>query len=95
MTRQAAQERYSNDMASGFESSSSPTHGMDSDSAAVPAVRQRGWLKMGAIAAASALAGGLAAAWFFRKTLAQLQQAENNGRDTGTGAPGSGFEEDV
>ena len=34
------------------------------------------WLKMGAVAAASALAGGLAAAWFYRKTLARLHQAE-------------------
>jgi hypothetical protein len=35
-----------------------------------------GWLKVGAVAAASALAGGLAAAWYYRKTLARLQQAE-------------------
>ena len=35
-----------------------------------------GWLKVGALAAASALAGGLAAAWFYRKTLARLRQAE-------------------
>ena len=34
------------------------------------------WLRMSAVAAASALAGGLAAAWFYRKTLARLQQAE-------------------
>lgn len=34
------------------------------------------WLKMGAVAAASALAGGLAAAWFYRKTLERLRQAE-------------------
>jgi len=33
---------------------------------------------MGAVAAASALAGGLAAAWFYRKTLAQLRQAEGD-----------------
>lgn len=34
------------------------------------------WLKLGVIAAASALAGGLAAAWWYRNTLAKLQQAE-------------------
>jgi hypothetical protein len=34
----------------------------------------RGWVKVGAIAAASVL-GGLAAAWFFRKTLSKLQEA--------------------
>jgi len=36
----------------------------------------RSWVKVGAIAAASALAGGLAAAWFYRKTLNTLQNAE-------------------
>ncbi len=33
---------------------------------------------MGVIAAASALAGGLAAAWFYKKTLTQLRQAAND-----------------
>jgi hypothetical protein len=36
-----------------------------------------GWLKMGTVAAASALAGGLAAAWYYRKTLKALQEAES------------------
>jgi hypothetical protein len=35
------------------------------------------WIKVGAIAAASALAGGLAAAWFYRNTLNKLRQAES------------------
>lgn len=35
-----------------------------------------GWLKVGAIAAASAVLGGLAAAWFYRNTLSQLREAE-------------------
>lgn len=35
-----------------------------------------GWLKMGAVAATSALLGGLAAAWFYRKTLSQFREAE-------------------
>jgi len=30
---------------------------------------------VGAVAAASAVAGGLAAAWFYRQTLTRLQQA--------------------
>lgn len=51
-------------------------------SAATDAARQgtdpnSSWLKVGAIAAASALLGGLAAAWFYRKTLTQLREAEN------------------
>lgn len=37
-----------------------------------------GWLKVSVIAAASALAGGLAAAWFYRKTLRDLQNAESD-----------------
>ena len=35
------------------------------------------WLKVGAVAAASAVLGGLAAAWFYRKTLSQLREAED------------------
>ena len=34
-----------------------------------------GWIKVSAIAAASALSGGLAAAWYYRKTLTKLQLA--------------------
>jgi hypothetical protein len=37
---------------------------------------------MGAVAAASAVAGGLAAAWFYRKTLTRLQQAAENEQST-------------
>ena len=36
------------------------------------------WIKVGAIAAASAVAGGLAAAWFYRNTLNKLRQAESH-----------------
>lgn len=35
-----------------------------------------GWLKVGAVAAASALAGGLLAAWWYRNTLNKLRLAE-------------------
>jgi hypothetical protein len=35
------------------------------------------WIKVGAIAAASALAGGIAAAWFYRNTLNKLRKAES------------------
>lgn len=48
----------------------------------VPAgTRPSGWLKVGVIAAASAVAGGLAAAWFYKKTLTQLRQAANDGHN--------------
>jgi flagellar basal body-associated protein FliL len=34
------------------------------------------WIKVGVIAAASALVGGLAAAWWYRKTLKTLSQTD-------------------
>jgi hypothetical protein len=46
-----------------------------------------GWLKVGAVAAASALAGGLLAAWWYRKTLTKLRQAEENGQNPHFGIP--------
>jgi len=36
------------------------------------------WLRVGIIAGASALAGGIAAAWWYRKTLTKLREAENH-----------------
>jgi hypothetical protein len=54
-------------MASGFESyTSSAPQGLS--------VQSSGWLKVGLAAAASALAGGLAAAWWYRKTFKTLRQ---------------------
>lgn len=38
--------------------------------------RGHSWIKVGAVAAVSALAGGLAAAWFYRKTLRRIHAAE-------------------
>jgi flagellar basal body-associated protein FliL len=38
------------------------------------------WIRVGAVAAASALAGGLAAAWFYRKTLKRMQAENSNFR---------------
>jgi hypothetical protein len=35
-----------------------------------------GWLKVAGVAALSAFAGGLAAAWWHRKTLAKLRESE-------------------
>jgi hypothetical protein len=40
------------------------------------------WIKLGVIAAASALAGGLAAAWFYRNTLNKLRLAESDSNDS-------------
>jgi hypothetical protein len=49
------------------------------------AKRLPGWIKVGAIAAASAVAGGLAAAWFYRRTLSRLHQAGQNPSDSNFG----------
>jgi len=51
---------------------------LDSDSSQEKpgAVRPQAWLKIAAFAAASAVAGGLAAAWWHRKTLARLRENE-------------------
>jgi hypothetical protein len=37
-----------------------------------------GWLRFALLTAASALAGGLATAWFYRKTLARLRETGEN-----------------
>ena len=34
------------------------------------------WLKMSVVAAVTVLTGGMAAAWYYRKALSQLQQAQ-------------------
>ena len=36
------------------------------------------WLRLGAVAAVSVLAGGLAAAWWYKKAVKQLRQAEED-----------------
>lgn len=46
------------------------------DAEPLDGTRPPGWMKVGVVAVASALAGGLAAAWFYRKTLAKLRAAE-------------------
>jgi hypothetical protein len=35
------------------------------------------WLRVGVVAAGSAVLGGMAAAWFFRKTISRLREAGN------------------
>lgn len=63
-------------MSSDLESSASkrpvPTAATGDGAGVVP----KRWLRVGAIAAASAVLGGLAAAWFYRNTLTQLREAE-------------------
>jgi hypothetical protein len=68
-------------MASYLESATSSKSGTE-------AAHPSAWLKLGAVAAASAVAGGLAAAWWYRKTLKQLRQAEENAQNPHFGIPG-------
>ncbi len=52
------------------------------------------WLKVGAVAAASAALGGLAAAWFYRKTLSRLRDAEDEFPDSVAESTEDGTPED-
>jgi hypothetical protein len=60
-----------------LDSSVSPSEEPSTPQSATESTNSSGWLRIGVVAAASALAGGLAAAWFYRKTLTKLRQAEN------------------
>lgn len=53
------------------------------------------WIRIGFIAAASALAGGLAAGWFYRKTLNTLRDAESEAVDSEFQIPDSGTDADT
>ena len=55
----------------------------------------RAWVRVGAVAAASALAGGLAAAWFYRKTLISMREAESDGSHSAAGIPNAETEYDI
>jgi len=48
-----------------------------------------------AIAVVSALAGGLAAAWYYRKTLSRLQHAQLEASDSKFGIPGAVDDEEL
>ena len=43
-----------------------------------PVKRPGGWVGSGAVAVGGALVGGLLAAWWYRKTLHKLRQAEDD-----------------
>ena len=53
------------------------------------------WLKLAILTAASALAGGLATAWWYRKTLTKLRETGENPQnpDFGMHQKHSGFED--
>lgn len=41
--------------------------------------QESSWLKIGLVAVASAVLGGMGAAWWYRKTLIRMRQAEETG----------------
>jgi hypothetical protein len=71
----------------------------DLESALLPPAPEPGeqktrWVKVSILAAASALAGGLAAAWWYRKTLSRLQEAEEATDNPQIGISGDKSESD-
>ena len=80
-------------MVSTLKSSTSEAKESPSD-AAERGLAPRGWLKVGTIAAASAVLGGMAAAWFYRNTLSRLREAENDIPETESGITEGGMGED-
>jgi hypothetical protein len=56
----------------------------DSEASSTKEPRPQGWLMVAAVAAGSAIAGGLAAAWYYRNTLTRLRQAENESLEPGS-----------
>jgi hypothetical protein len=53
----------------------------DSQSPSEGGERPANWLRIGLVAAASALAGGVAAAWWYRKTLNKLHESGEKGEN--------------
>jgi hypothetical protein len=54
-----------------------------------------GWLKFALLTAASALAGGVATAWFYRKTLAKLRETGENPKNSQFGISRDPVTDDV
>jgi len=63
----------------------SPVESTHSSISSESEARPSAWIKVGVVAAASALAGGLAAAWFYRNTLNRFRQAESDGENSDFG----------
>jgi hypothetical protein len=43
--------------------------------------KPKGWIKVGLVAAATAFAGGIMAAWWYRQTIMKLRQAESDAQN--------------
>ncbi|MGO9340011.1 MAG: hypothetical protein ACLPY1_21130 [Terracidiphilus sp.] len=60
---------------------------LNSDDKAGQTAQPKGWFKVGVVAAGSALAGGLLAAWWYRKTLKKFREAEESDQNPYFGIP--------
>jgi hypothetical protein len=74
---------------------STPLQSSTSPASATQESAPSGWLKLGAVAAASALAGGLAAAWWYRKTLIKLRHHEENCLNTDLRISGEDSQDEI
>jgi hypothetical protein len=75
-------------MANSLDSSSSDQSKQERD-------RSSRWLGVGVVAAASALVGGLAAAWWYRKTLSKLHEADGSAENPDFRISGEDSSDDV
>lgn len=64
-----------------------PLESESSSSSETTARASVGMVKLGVVAVASVLAGGLAAAWWYRKTLLRLRQADEKHVNPDFGIP--------
>jgi hypothetical protein len=53
------------------------------------------WFRVGVLTAFSAMAGGMAAAWYYRKTLLRLRQAEYLLQEQKTGSSSADMGDDL
>jgi len=68
---------------------------LESDVSTKDTRRQEDWVKWGVVAGASVLVGGLAAAWWYRKTLHQLRQPEEVSENPHFGISGENHSDDL
>ena len=69
----------------GHKEATTAAYSITSGDNAVQHPNRSAWLRLTAVAAVSAFTGGLAAAWYYRKTLSRLQEAELEGRNSNFG----------
>jgi hypothetical protein len=77
------------------EDTSTPLNREEERESAASTEPSTGWLKVAGFAAVSALAGGLAAAWWHRKTLVKLRQSEQRSANADIPVPENDLADDA